>query len=134
MPILDTNVLVRYFTEDDIEQAARAYALFDDLDEGKRSVVLPEAVIAETVFVLSRIYRIDNETIQTGLSALLKIGRIQVPNKRVVLDALDLFAEHPRLSIVDALCAAHAKALSDQTVLSFDRDFRNLAGVHWEEP
>jgi predicted nucleic acid-binding protein len=134
VPILDTNVLVRYLTEDDIEQAARAYALFEELDDGKRSVVLPEAVIAETVFVLLRIYKIDKGTIQTRLSSLLKIGRVQVPNKRVILDALDLFAEHPRLSIVDALCAAHAKILPDQTVLSFDRDFKNLAGVHWEEP
>jgi predicted nucleic acid-binding protein len=134
VPILDTNVLVRYLTEDDIEQAARAYALFEELDDGKRSVVLPEAVIAETVFVLLRIYKIDKGTIQTRLSSLLKIGRVQVPNKRVILDALDLFAEHPRLSIVDALCAAHAKILPDQTVLSFDRDFKNLAGVNWEEP
>ena len=136
MPILDTNILLRFLTEDDLQQSARAYALVHELQDGKRSVVLPEAVVAETVFALvnPRTYAVDRETIRRRLGAVLRIPRIRVPEKRILLEALEIFAENRALSFVDALCAAHAKALSDRTVLSFDRDFKNLAGIHWEEP
>ena len=34
----------------------------------------------------------------------------------------------------DALCATYARRADDSTVISFDRDFRNIPGVTWEQP
>ena len=136
MPILDTNVLVRFLAEDDLQQSARAYALIREVQDGMRSVTLPEAVVAETVFVLAnrRTYALDRETIRRKLGFVLSLARVQAPEKRALLRALDIYAENRTLSFVDALCASHALGLHDKTVLSFDRDFRNVEDIHWEEP
>jgi predicted nucleic acid-binding protein len=49
MAMLDSNVLIRYLTQDDPGLAARALALLEQVEEGSRSVVLIEGVLVETV-------------------------------------------------------------------------------------
>ena len=136
MPIVDTNVLVRFLAEDDLQQSARAYALVREIQDGRRSVILPEAVVAETVFVLAnpKTYGLDRETIRRKLGFVLSLSRVKVHEKRTLLRALEIYVEAPALSFIDSLCAAHARSIPDKTVLSFDRDFMNVDGIHWEEP
>ena len=67
MPILDTNVLLRYLTEDNPEQAQRALTVLEQVEAGSLRVVLPEGVLVETVQVLSsrRLYDVPREIIRT---------------------------------------------------------------------
>jgi predicted nucleic acid-binding protein len=136
MATLDTNVLIRYLTQDDPGLAARAFALLEQVEEGSRSVLLLEGVLVEAVQVLvsRRLYNVSREVIRTRLRYIIGLAHVELTNKRVYLDALDIFVDFPRLSFVDALCAAHAQRSRDRTVISFDRGFRDLPGVRWEEP
>jgi predicted nucleic acid-binding protein len=136
MATLDTNVLIRYLTQDDPGLAARALALLEQVGEGSRSVTLLEGVLVETVQVLvsKRLYNVSREIIRTRLRYIISLTHVELINKRVYLEALDIFVDLPRLSFVDALCASYARRSRDRTVISFDRDFRNLPGVRWEQP
>jgi predicted nucleic acid-binding protein len=134
--VLDTNVLLRYLTEDNAEQSERALRLLQLVESGQRSVLLTEAVLVETAQVLSskRLYDIPRETVQLRLGEVIRMSGVKLVNKGLYLRALALFSAMPRLSFVDAILIAHAQRESDRTVLSFDQDFRNLPDVAWEQP
>lgn len=136
MAVLDTNVLIRYLTDDDETQSSRALALLQDVEAQERSVFLPEGVLVETTRVLaaSRGYAVDRETIRSRLLTILRLPNVTMANKRIYFEAFDLYVEFSRLSFVDALCAAYARHSEDKTVVSFDHDFRNLPDVVWEQP
>ena len=136
MAILDTNVLIRYLTQDDPEQSQRAFSLLREIESGRKSATLLESVLVETIQVLSfrRSYNLDRETIRTRLLAVLRLPQLHMANKRTYYQALDLYAGYSRLSFVDALCVAHAQRSPDKTVISFDHDFRSLPELNWEQP
>jgi uncharacterized protein len=135
MAVLDTNVFIRYITDDNADHAPRAYALLQQIERGERTALLPEGVFVEIVQVLeSTTYQMDRESIRLRLGAVLAMPGIELPNKRIHVEALDLFIDYSRLSIVDALCVAYAKKHDDQTVITFDRGFRNIPGIVREEP
>jgi predicted nucleic acid-binding protein len=136
MATLDTNVIIRYLTQDDPDQAQRALGLLEQIESRALTALLPEGVLVEAVQVLSskRLYDVSRDVIRARLGAVLRLPRLQMPNKRTYLRALDLYVDYPRLSFVDALCAAHAQRQPDATVISFDRDFRGIPGVTWREP
>lgn len=67
MIALDTNVLVRFITQDDSEQTSHA----NHLIEGKSSsFFLSDIVLAETVWVLARSYHWKREEICSALDML----------------------------------------------------------------
>ena len=136
MAILDTNVIIRHLAGDNPALSQRALAFFQEIEAGRRRVTLPEGVLCEVAFALSspRMYNVDRVTIRTRLLSILRLPHLQMANKRVYLRALDLFVEYSRLSFVDALCIAYAERSEDKTVISFDRDFRNLPDLVWEQP
>jgi predicted nucleic acid-binding protein len=135
MAVLDTNVLIRYLTEDDEEQSSRALALLQEVEARRRSVFLPEAILVETIRVLSapRSYAVDREVIRARLLTILAMPGVTMANKHIYQDSLDLYVAYSRLSFEAALCAAYARSGDDKTVISFDRDFRNLPDVVWEQ-
>ena len=66
---LDTNVLVRYLTQDDPAQARRANAVINDaLDRDERCAV-GIVVLCEAVWVLRDAYRLDRATSSSRSSA-----------------------------------------------------------------
>jgi predicted nucleic acid-binding protein len=58
---LETNI-IRYLTQGNSDQAARAYQLLQQLDHGTLTVTTPEAVFVEAVYVLSSktLYNLPN--------------------------------------------------------------------------
>jgi predicted nucleic acid-binding protein len=136
MAVLDTNVLLRYLTQDEPDQSQHALDLLRKLESGERTAALPQAVLVETVQVLSspRLYAVSRQVIGTRLAEVLRLRGVRLPGKRTYLQALDLYVQYGRLSFVDALLAAHAQRERDTTVISFDADFRNLPGVISEQP
>src|SRR5437867_3085655 len=110
MVVLDTNVILRYLTQDNPDRSRRAFALIQQLEAGERTATLPEAVLVETVQVLSskRLYNVSREEIRTRLGVVLRLRGVKLPQKRTYLRALDLCVEYARLSFVDALCVADA--------------------------
>ena len=79
---IDTNILVRYLTQDDIEQAKTVEALLDNYLTKPKSVLINNIVMCELICVLDRGYKYSKDQIievvrQISLpkSLLLKIKK-----------------------------------------------------------
>ncbi len=133
---LDTNVIIRYLTNDNPVQSPRAYELFRQLAAGSTTVRLTEAVLVETVQVLSskQLYNLARADIRRHLRNIISFRGALLPGKRRYLQALDLYAATPALSFVDALLVVYAQAGPSTTVVSFDLGFDKVQGLTREEP
>ena len=136
LPFVDTNIIIRYLTQDDPDQAARAKQVLDQVAAGTLLVTTSETIIGELVFVLSspRLYDLPRDEIRDHLTAILCMRGLRVPHKRMYLRALELYATTPRLDFADALAIAHMERSKLTTILSFDTDFDGIPGLTRREP
>ena len=131
MTPLDTNVIIRFLTNDHPILSPRAYALFVDLAAGDTTASLTEAVLVESVQVLSskNLYNRPRAEIARHLGNIIRLQGVKLPRKRRYLRALDLYVAWPGLSFVDSLLAAYAEESPPPTVISFDEGFDRLPGI-----
>jgi predicted nucleic-acid-binding protein len=86
---LDTNVLVRYLTQDDPVQARKANAhIAEAVDRGEQCLV-SVIVLCELVWVLREAYRLDQDTIATTLEKVLDTAQLIVEQADLARRALD---------------------------------------------
>lgn len=115
MIAVDTNVLVRYVTNDDAEQARCAVALLGS--EG--GVFVAKTVLLETEWVLRAVYTLSPEAIRKALLYVCGLPRVAVEDGRAVNLALDAYAQG--LDFADAL---HWASSPDSEVFyTFDEKF-----------
>ena len=137
MRFLDTNVILRYLTRDDETKARACYQLFQRVRQGEEELCTCEAIITEIVYVLSSPrapYRLSHEEIRSRLVPILTLRGLNLPQKRVYLHALDLYAAAPFLDFEDALAAAHMEQRGVTEIISYDKDFDRVPGLWRVEP
>jgi uncharacterized protein len=132
---LDTNVVIRYLTQDNPDQTTRATKLLQQIETGERQMTTCEGVLVEIVQVLSskRLYNLPRSDIASALSDILRLRGLRLPHRSTYLRALDLYAS-TSLDFVDALALAHMERGKLQTIVSFDRDFDRFPQVTRHEP
>ena len=137
MRFLDTNVILRYLTRDDEAKAKACYELFQRVQRGEEELATCEAIVAEVIYVLSspRLpYRLSHEQIRARLLPILTLRGLKLPQKRVCLQALDLYASYPSVDFEDALAVAHMEQRGITAIVSYDRDFDRVAGLRRADP
>ena len=137
MRFLDTNVILRYLTRDDEAKAEACYRLFQRVDQGEEELFTCEAIISEVVYVLSSHrapYKLSHEEIRARLVPIVTLRGLRLPQKRVYVRALDLYASSPFLDFEDALAAAHMEQQGMTEIVSYDKDFDLVAGLQRVEP
>lgn len=137
MRFLDTNVVLRYLTVDDEGKAADCYRLFQRVQRGEEELFTCEAIVSEVTYVLSSPrspYRLTHEEIRARLMPILTLRGMRLPQKQVCLHALDIYADAPSLDFEDALAVAHMEHVGATEIVSYDRDFDRIPGIHRIEP
>lgn len=117
---LDTNVIVRYLTQDDPVQSPKATELIErgltEEDPGFVSVV----AMAETAWVLERLYDLRAEEIAAAIEGILEVDVLLVESEQEVFIAM-IAVKEGRGAFADALIGAlGAKAGCSHTV-TFDQ-------------
>ena len=118
MRALDTNVVVRYLTGDDPEQAARAR---DVIDAGP--VFVSTTVLLECDWVLRSAYDFGGGEVAAALRAFAGLPTVSVESPAMLAEALD--RAETGMDLADALhlgAAARCEAM-----LTFDRRFIEMA-------
>ena len=123
--VVDTNAIIRYLLADNAEQFARAKGFFEHVREGTQSAYIPESVLAESVYVLAKVYGVARDEVADKLSTLLDYRGISQENRTVLRLALSLFRDR-NVDFVDAMAVAIARERG-WGVFSFDRDLTRLA-------
>ena len=118
MRAIDTNVVVRYLTGDEPEQAARARTAIDAGD-----VFVSTTVLLESEWVLRGVYGFAAGEVAAALRAFSGLPGVSVENPVLLTEALDLAAQG--MDFADALhlgAAARCEAM-----LTFDCRFIETA-------
>jgi predicted nucleic-acid-binding protein len=115
---VDTNVIVRFLTNDDIGQSQRAAALFQSND-----IWISKTVLLETEWVLRKLYHFATGQVFAAFASLIGLSNVQVEDELAVARALE-WAE-AGLDFADGLHLA-SRGESHEFV-SFDEKFVNRA-------
>lgn len=118
MHAVDTNVLVRLLTGDDVLQTKRAAALFK-----KESVFIPKTVLLETEWVLRRLYRLSRATVVGSLRKLSGLDNVELEQPLVVAQALQWCEEG--MDFADALHLSSSHSASK--FATFDEQLKKSA-------
>ena len=105
---VDANVIVRYLTGDDPVQSPAATELFRSAGAGRVNLIIPTAILQETVYVLETFYDGTPEAIAPKLTSLLSLTGVTCPDARWVLDAIQWYRTK-NSDFGDALLSAYAR-------------------------
>jgi predicted nucleic-acid-binding protein len=114
MLAVDTNVIVRFLTDDDPAQAAIARRLI-----GSGPVLLLDSVLLETEWVLRRLYGCPCDRIHHGLTSLVALGEIVLSPTTAAIEALGWYEQG--MDFADALHLAAAIQVGCEALATFDR-------------
>ena len=117
---LDTDILVRYFTQDDPVQSYKATVLIEQRLTEQSPGFVSIVALAETVWVLERFYRLKKQEIAIVIERILGADALLVEHEAEVATALTAVWEG-RGSFADALLAALSVKAGCSRVLTFDR-------------
>ncbi len=118
MRALDTNVVVRYLTGDDPEQAARARAVID-----AGPVFVSATVLLECDWVLRSAYGFGGGEVATALRTFAGLPTVSVEGPAMLAEALD--RAESGMDLADALHLGAAAGC--EAMLTFDRQFIEAA-------
>jgi len=88
---LDTNVLVRYLTQDDAAQARRVDALINAAADDETRLYVDDIVLCELVWVLRAAYRLSKPTIIDALDKLISISAFSFDDRELLRATLSDF-------------------------------------------
>jgi predicted nucleic-acid-binding protein len=124
---LDTNVLVRYVTQDDPIQSAKATAWIEEALTPENPGFMSVVAMVETVWVLARTYRVNDQDIAATIERLLQADALVVENEQQVFAAMITLKENQG-SFADALIAALGAKAGCPCTLTFGRRALRLSG------
>ena len=115
----DTNYLLRHIMQDDAAQAAVVAEAIRAEAAANQAVLIPELVLAETVWTLASYYRLKREEIAEVIETVSNDAAFEFENPGRVAKALKQFKKN-RAHFPDYLIAGAAKERGAR-LLSFDR-------------
>ena len=117
---VDTNIFIRYLTNDDPAKADRVEKLLSQAEAGTVSLVTTEMVIAEIVWVLESFYELEPSAIAPLIRGILATSGLEVINASLVRGALELY-EREGIDFVDGYIAAVMEKQGMSELYSYDR-------------
>jgi predicted nucleic-acid-binding protein len=124
---LDTNVLIRYLTQDDPVQSAKATEILERRLTPKILGFVSVVAMVETVWVLDRDYGLTAQEIATAVERLLQVEVLAIENEQEVFTAV-VALRQGRGSFADALIAELGARAGCTRTLTFDQKALRLPG------
>jgi predicted nucleic-acid-binding protein len=115
---VDTNIVVRFLTQDDEQQYQKSLKLFQEQD-----IFISDTVLLETEWVLRFSYHLKPNEICKALRSLLGLPNVQLVNGSGIVQALQWHENG--MDFADALHLAHSQTCS--TLYTFDTKFVSRA-------
>ena len=124
---LDTNVVIRYLTQDDAKQAALASRLFEHTLSAAHPGFIGHITLCEIAWVLAESYGADRKRIRGVIERLLATKQLVVEQAELVWKALRAW-EGVNADFSDALIGQLAIAHGGEKTVTFDRTAARLPG------
>lgn len=124
---IDTNVLVRYLTQDDPKQSAIATRFIEDRLSADNPGFVSAVTLCEIAWVLAMSYGADRKGIRRTVENLLATKQLVIERAELVWKALRA-SEGAPAEFSDALIGQIAAAHGCETTVTFDRAAGKLSG------
>lgn len=119
MIYLDTNILVRFFTHDDLTKATKV----KDLLEKESEIFISDVVFPEIEYVLIKIYNLKRNSIVSVFKFLLAQKAINY--SKIIPEATNLY-ENSNLDMADCIIASESM---NGKLASFDEELLKTQGI-----
>lgn len=116
---LDTNVLLRFLTEDDPKQTPIAQEWIRTAMKKDEKIFLTGTVLCEMIWVLTRSYKFSKEKLLEVLEELLSTNHIDVEEHEITWGAIHDYA-FSEADFADCLIRRKTLAAGCSTLLTFD--------------
>lgn len=123
---VDTNVLVRYLTQDDPKQAQAVDALIAGAVEQGSRLRIDDVVLCELVWVLRGAYRFTPATIASALDKILSTALFAFEDREVLRRALDDYRAEGG-DFADHLIGRRNVNAGCESTITFDRALETSA-------
>jgi predicted nucleic-acid-binding protein len=124
---LDTNILVRFLTHDDPKQTPVAIDIITNRVSEDVPGFVSLVTLAETAWVLDRIYGLDKRKIGEAMRSLAQLPAIRLQSEAEAMGAI-VAAQRDGADIPDVLIATLGLTSGCMTTLTFDRKASRLPG------
>ncbi len=125
----DTNLFLRFLTNDVPEQADAVERLLRRAAAGELRLVTSALVVSEIVWTLESFYRLPEKAIREHVLAILNTPGLEVAEADILLQAT-IWYEEKNVDFIDAFNAAWLLAQGLARVATFDRKhFARFEGV-----
>lgn len=130
LPVLDTNIIIRFLTSDSPLQAEKVEGLLKKSATG--SLVIPDMIVAEIVYVLLSFYGLTKEEVIEKIGILLDYPKFKI-NKKLLKKTIEVFSEY-NISFSDAyLCALNLTG-KHNLIYTFDKKLEKIKKVITKTP
>lgn len=130
----DTNLFLRYLTNDVPAQADAVESLLQRAAKGKVNLITTSMVIAEIVWTLESFYELDKREIQEMVLGMLNTDGLEVIDSDLILQTIVPYAEK-NVDFIDAFNAAWMVKNDVNKVYTFDqKHFHRFEGILAEAP
>jgi predicted nucleic-acid-binding protein len=127
MRAADTNLLVRYFTTDDVRQVALVDRLFSDCLDRRETIFISIPVICELTWVLGVSHGFAKIEIADALGRLLDQPLFQVEREPLLRRALESYRDG-RGGLADYLIGEIASDAGCRDTVTFDKRLKGSPG------
>ena len=119
MKMLDTNYALRFILRDNEETAQM---VIDEIVSGV--VLVSDAVLAEVVYVLSKVYKIERDIVSKSVMTFTETPNVMTQNQKVARKSLQYYSE-TSFDFVDCLLAAYHYE-EDHEICTFDKKLKKF--------
>lgn len=117
---LDTNILIRYLTQDDPVQSRKASEIIERRLSAAHPGFVSVVTMAEAVWVLDRAYGLTDQEIAAAVERILQVEVLLVENEQEVFAAM-VALRQGRGAFADALIAELGARAGCTHTLTFDK-------------
>ncbi|MFH1564923.1 MAG: PIN domain-containing protein [bacterium] len=129
MRFIDTNLFLRYLTNDDEEKAQKVLRLLKRVEKNEEKVTTSSLVMFEVIFTLESFYNTPRQDIRKFLTPILNLRGLKLADKEVFRKAMNIYVDKKKLSFADAFNVVFAIKGGVKEVYSYDTDFDKLEGI-----
>lgn len=132
---VDTNVFLRFLTEDNPTQSEQARGFLDQaVDDTNTTLITSDPVIMELVYTLRSFYNMSAEQTETQVATILGFCRVVGTKDRFDWHRVFSIEQEHNVDFIDAVNYLIMRENKLDTIVSFDTDFDAFDDITREEP
>jgi predicted nucleic-acid-binding protein len=120
---LDTNVLVRYITQDEPRQAKIAERVIEQAVASAETILVQPIVLCELIWMLESAYGFAKSAIIPVMEQIMRTARFEIADKDILWKALDDFAKGAA-DFSDYLIGRANERDGARSTLTFDKSLK----------